>query len=81
MGIDFRVIWVADFNNVIRFYVHRPARPTRVARQPRVTRRPLPHHNSKKMTYISLWVSILEVFGPLNSIIRIYFTSATPPAG
>ena len=20
MGIDFRVIWVADFNNVIRFY-------------------------------------------------------------
>ena len=25
MGIDFGVIWVAGFNNVIRFYVRRPA--------------------------------------------------------
>ena len=33
MGIDFVVILVADFNNVIRFYVRHPAR------QPRVTRR------------------------------------------
>ena len=25
MGIDFGVIWVAEFNNVIRYYVRRPA--------------------------------------------------------
>ena len=34
MGIDLWVIWVADFNNVIRFYVRR---------QLKVTRRPPSH--------------------------------------
>ena len=68
MGIVFGVIWIADFNNAIRFYVHRPARRPRVTRWPMVTRRPPPHQNSKKMTNISLWVSILGLFGPLISM-------------
>ena len=33
MGVDFGVIWAADFNNVIRFYVRRPARRRRVTRR------------------------------------------------
>ena len=62
MGIDFGVIWAADFNNAIRLDVRRPAR------RPKVTRRPPSQQNSKKMTDISLWVSILGLFGPLISI-------------
>ena len=62
MGIDFGVIWAADFNNTIRLDVRRPAR------RPKVARRPPSQQNSKKMTDISLWVSILGLFGPLISI-------------
>ena len=79
IGIVFWVIWIADFNNAIRFYAHRPARRPRVTRRSMVTRRPPPHQNSKKMTNISLWVSILGLFGPLISIMTLDFTSADPP--
>ena len=75
MCIDFGVIWAVDFNNVIKLYDRRPAR------QPRVTRRPPSHQNSKDMTDISLWVSILGLFRPLISIMLIDFMSADPPAG
>ena len=70
MGVDFGVIWAADFNNGIRFYVRRPAR------RPKDTRRPPSHHNSKEMTDISLWVSIFGFFGSLISIMSLDFTSA-----
>ena len=75
MGVDFGVIWAADFNNGIRFYVRRPAR------RPKDTRRPPSHQNSKEMTDVSLWISILGLFGSLISIIALDFTSAAPPAG
>ena len=75
MGNDFWVIWVADFTIKIIFYVRRPAR------RPRVTRHLPSHQNSKKMTDISLWVSILGLYGPLISILLLDFTSAFPPAG
>ena len=75
MGIDFRVIWAADFDYTIRFYLRRPAR------RPTVPRRPPSHKSLKDMTDISLWVSILGLFGPLISIILLDFTSVAPPAG
>ena len=75
MGIDFGVIWAADFDNAIRFHVRRPARRLRV------TRRPPSHQNSKDMTDISLWVSILGLFRPLISIMLLDFMSADLPAG
>ena len=75
MGIDFGVIWTADFNSAIRFYVRRPAR------RPRVTRRPPSQQNSKEMTNIALWVSILGLFGPLISIMPLDFMSADPTGG
>ena len=56
MGIDFGVNWAADFDNAIRFKVRRPAR------QQRVTLRPPSHQNSKQLTDISLWVSILGFY-------------------
>jgi len=34
-----------------------------------------------EMTDISLWVSILELFGPLISIMPLDFMSADPPTG
>ena len=71
MGVVFGVIWAADCNNAIIFRVRRPAHRLRV------TRRPPSHQNLKELTDISLWVSILGLFGSLISIIRIYFTS--PP--
>ena len=74
MGVDFGVIWAADFNNGIRFYVRRPAR------RQKDTRRPPSHQNSKEMTDISLWVSIFGLFGSLISIMSLDFTSAAPPA-
>ena len=77
MGIDFWVIWVADFNNVIRFYVRRRQKDTR--RRLLDTRRPPSHQNVMDMTIISLWVSILGLFGPLISIMSLDFTSAAPP--
>ena len=75
MGVDFGVIWAADFDNAIRFHVRRPARRLRV------TRRPPSHQNSKEMTDISSWVSILGLFGPLISIKPFDFMSAALPAG
>ena len=43
MGIDFGVIWVADFNIAIRFYVRRRQKDTRRrlydTRRPKDTRR------------------------------------------
>ena len=75
MGIDFGVIGPADFNNAIRFYVHRPTRRSRV------TRRPPSHQNIKKTTDILLCVSILGLFGPLISITPLDFMSAVLPAG
>ena len=44
MGIDFGVIWAADFDNTIKFYLRRPAR------RPTVTRRPPSHKSLKDMT-------------------------------
>ena len=52
MGIDFGVIWVADFNIVIRFYVRRRQKDTR--RRQKDTRRPPSHQNSMDMTDKSL---------------------------
>ena len=73
MGIDFRVIWVVDFNNTTIFYVRLPTR------RPRATHRPPSHQIAKKMTNLSLWVSILRLFGQLNSIMLLDFTSAAAP--
>ena len=75
MGIDFGVIGAADFNNAIRFYVRRPTRRSRV------TRRPPSHQNIKKTTDISLWVSILGLFGPLIPITILDSKTADLPAG
>ena len=75
MGVDFGVIWAADFDNAIRFHVRRPARRLRV------TRRPPSHQNSKEMTDISSWVSILRLFGPLISIMPLDCMYADLPAG
>ena len=75
MDIDFGVICAADFDNAIRFHVRRPARRLRV------TRRPPSHQNIKKTTDISLWVSILGLFGPLISITTLDLMSAELPAG
>ena len=72
MGINFGVIHAAEFDNAIRFYFRRPAR------RPGATRRPPSHQSSKKMTNISLRVSILGLFGPMNSIMLLDFTSAAP---
>ena len=74
MGVDFGVIWHADFNNVIRFYVHRTSRWLGVIR------RPPSHQNLYEMTGISLWVSILGFIGPLIPIMLLDFKSAGPPA-
>ena len=81
MGVVFGVIWVTDFNDVIRFYVQRHARRPRVTRRPMVTRRPPSHQNSKKMTDISLWVSIWGLFGLLISMMTLDFTSVASAAG
>ena len=78
MGIDFRVIWVSDFNNTIIVYARLPTR--RPARRPKDTRRPPSKQNSKKMTDISLLVSIFGLFRSLISTIRLYFTPAFQPA-
>ena len=75
MGIDFGVIWAADFNNAIRLDVRRPAR------RPKVTRRLPSQQNSKKITDISLLVSIFGLFRSLISTIRLYFTPASQPPG
>ena len=75
MGVDFGVIWAADFDNDIRFHVRRPVRRLRV------TRRPPSHQNSREMTDIALWVSILGLLGPLIKKMPSDFTSAAPPAG
>ena len=75
MGIDFGVIWAADFNNVKRFYVRRPDR------RQRVSRRPPSHQNVKKTTDISLWVWFLGLFGSLISMMSLDFTSNATPAG
>ena len=75
MGVDFWDIWAAEFDKDIRFHVRRPARRLRV------TRRPPSHQNLKEMTDISLWVSSLELFGPLISIMPLDFMSADPPTG
>ena len=69
VGVDFGVIWVADFKSAIRFYVRRP------------TCRPPSQQNIKKTTDISLWVSLLGLFGPLISIMQLDITSAVPAAG
>ena len=69
MGVDFRVIWAADFNDVIRYYVRLPAR------RPRFTRRP-PSHQNSEMTDIMLWASILGIFGSLFSIMPLDVMSA-----
>ena len=75
MGINYGVIWAADFNNAIRFYVRRPAH------RPRVNRRPPSHQNLKDMTDLPLLESILVLFGPLISIIQLDFKSIPLPAG
>ena len=75
MGIDFGDIWATDFDEAIRFHVRRPAHWLRV------TRRPPSHQNSKEMTDISSWVSILGLFGQLISKMPLGFTSAHPLAG
>ena len=75
MGINFGVIWAADFNTAIRFYFRRPAH------RPGVTRRPPSHQDLKDMTDKLLLESILVLFGPLISITPSDFTSAALPAG
>ena len=75
MGISFGVIGAADFKNAIRSYDCRPTRRSRV------TRRPPSHQNIKITTDISLWVSILGLFGPLISITTLDFMSTDLPAG
>ena len=74
MGVDFGVIFASDFDNVIRFYVRRPAAGQRTPAAPPS------HQNLKEMTDISVWVLILGLFGSLISIMLLDFTSTTPPA-
>ena len=75
MGVDFGVIWAADSDNDIRFKGRRPSRRLRV------TRRPPSLQKIKKTIDISLWVSILGLFGPLISITTLDFMSTDLPAG
>ena len=65
MGVDFGVIWVADFNNVIRFYVRR---------RPKDIRRPPSHQNSKEMTqYIVMGIDFGVIWvAYFNNVIRFY---------
>ena len=56
MGIDFGVIWHADFNNVIRFYVHRTSRWLGVIR------RPPSHQNLNEMTRVTRPPAITPIF-------------------
>ena len=70
MGVDFGVILAADLKNALRFHVRWPNRRLRV------THRSPSHQNSKKLTDISLWVSILGLFWPLISIMPIDRRSA-----
>ena len=49
MGVDYRVIWAADFDNDIRFNVRR------TARRLSVTRRPPIHQYTKEMTDVSFF--------------------------
>ena len=53
MGIDFGVIWAADFDNDIRFYVRR------LARRPTVTRRPPLHQNQRRWQIYRYWYRFL----------------------
>ena len=75
IGVDFGVIWAADFDNATSYKVHRPTR------RPKVTCRPPTRENDKKTTDISLLVSILSYFGPLILIIPLNMRSVAPPAG
>ena len=75
MGVDFGIIWATDFDNDIRFHDRRPARRLDA------THRPPSHQNSREMTDIALWVSILGLLGLLISKMPSDFTSAAPPAG
>ena len=75
MGVDFGVIWAADFDNDIRFNFRR------TARRLSVTRRPPIHQYTKEMTDVSFFVSILELLRPLISITTLYLMSAVLPAG
>ena len=74
-GCRFGVIWAADFDNDIRCNVRR------TARRLSVTRRPPIHQYTKEMTDVSFFVSILELLGPLISIMALNFMSADLPAG
>ena len=65
MDVDFGAIWAADFDNAIRFHVRRPARRLRVTLRQ--------NKNSKDMTDVSLWVSILGLLvADFNNVIRFY---------
>ena len=63
--IVFGVIRVADFNNVIRFYVHRPARQIRVTRrQPKL---------KKDGRYIAMGIDFGVIWvSDFNNVIRFY---------
>ena len=73
MDVDLGAIWAADFDNVIRFHARRPARRLRVTLRE--------NKNSKDLTDVSLWVSILGFFGSLVLIMSLDFTSAALPTG
>ena len=74
MGVDSGVLWVADFENDLRFQVRRPNR------RQRVNRRPPSRLNSKKMIDMSSWMSILGFSGSLISIMTLDFRSVVPSA-
>ena len=74
MCVKLGVTCAVDFDNAIRYKVHRPAR------RQMVTLRPPSHQSLKEMTDLSFWVSIFGLFGPLKSIMSLDFRSVAPPA-
>ena len=67
MGVDFRVIWVADFNNVIRFYVRRHAAGQRTPAARRHTK------IQRDYRYIVMGVNFGIIWvADFNNVIRFY---------
>ena len=75
MDIAFRVIWAADFNNAIRYYVRRPSGWSH-----QNSGHPLPHQNFKKTTdtYIVMGLTF-GLLWLLISIVQLDFTFARLP--
>ena len=74
MGVDFGVIWAADFDNVIRFYIGRLA----VGQRTPTARR---HTKIQKRRQMYRYGYRFWGYWLLISIMLLDDTSAAPPAG